>query len=79
ELHDELGQRLLALKLDLAHLSQSLGDPVARSSLGAADRHLSELVDAVRRLSTDLRPAVLDDLGLEAAAQALAQDFERNT
>lgn len=79
ELHDELGQRLTALKLELSALERSgaLGGPSAHM------RSMIEMVDdtvaATRRISMDLRPLMLDDLGLSAAIEWLAQDFEKRT
>jgi len=75
ELHDELGQRLTALKLELAAL---LGAEASRrvqieNMLGMVD----ETIASVRRISTDLRPAMLDDLGLNAAIEWLARDAAR--
>lgn len=74
ELHDELGQRLTALKLELSAL-EAPGGPSARmqSMIDMVD----DTVAATRRISMDLRPLMLDDLGLSAAIEWLAQDFER--
>ena len=79
ELHDELGQRLTALKMELTGLA-------SRAGLGDADERvngmltmLDETVSAVRRLSSDLRPPMLDDLGLNAAIEWLARDMARRT
>jgi PAS domain S-box-containing protein len=74
ELHDELGQRLSAAKLVLAEVTRSAGQ---RASLagGLEDlgRVLDDTVEAVRRLARDLRPPMLDDLGLNSALESLAQ------
>lgn len=79
EIHDELGQALTALKLDLSWLSARLPDD--STSLRERADSMAELtadtLATVRRISSDLRPAVLDDLGLEAAIQWHAQDFSR--
>lgn len=77
ELHDELGQRLTALKMDVATLADST-DPAARQA--RVDEMLSlidETVAALRRISADLRPLMLDDLGLSAAIEWLAKDASR--
>lgn len=76
EVHDELGQTLTGLKMDLAWL---LGKPVADEAvLYDRLRAMVAVVDAtigqVRRLSTRLRPAVLDDLGLVAAVEWQVQE-----
>jgi PAS domain S-box-containing protein len=75
ELHDELGQRLTALKMELAALrAASPGrDGQIDNMLGMVDETLA----SVRRISTDLRPMMLDDLGLNAAVEWLARDAAR--
>jgi hypothetical protein len=74
ELHDELGQLLTALKMDLSWFRERLpGDlhPKADEMAGLLD----QTVAATRRISADLRPLMLDDLGLADAARWLAEDF----
>lgn len=81
ELHDELGQLLTALKMDLAWLRERLpaggGELVARADgmAGLLDRTVS----SSRRIAADLRPLMLDDLGLADAAQWLVEDFGRHS
>ncbi len=85
ELHDELGVRLTCLKLDLARL-QSL---MTRESLPPRDNMAERIhsmiaeVDAtivsVQRLAVELRPSILDGLGLVAAIEWQCQDFERRS
>ena len=72
ELHEELGQRLSAIKMDLASLPavSDAQTPRLQAMLAA----LGQAVATVRRISTDLRPAMLDDLGLNAAIEGLAQE-----
>ena len=82
ELHDELGQTLTALKLDLAWLQSRLtrhvqGDLVERCD-GLLGR-LDEVMVSVRRIITELRPSVLDQLGLSDAIEWQAQDFAQRT
>jgi PAS domain S-box-containing protein len=81
ELHDELGQLLTALKMDLAWLRERL--PAAEDRLADKARQMSELLDrtvaSVRRISADLRPLMLDDLGLADAAGWLVEDFARRS
>ncbi|MGZ5033226.1 MAG: PAS domain-containing sensor histidine kinase [Usitatibacter sp.] len=81
ELHDELGQALTALKLDVGWLKARAGqaDDEIRRKLDAMQVLLDGTVAATRRISTDLRPLVLDDLGLAAAADWLAQNFTDRT
>jgi two-component system sensor kinase len=81
ELHDELGQALTALKMDVDLLGSSI--PGDRSDLVERTEAMRELLDSTvattRRISADLRPLVLDDLGLGAAAEWLAQSFAHRT
>jgi PAS domain S-box-containing protein len=78
ELHDELGQLLTALKMDLRWLRERLP-----GELGAKADEMGELLDktvaSTRRISADLRPLMLDDLGLADAAQWLVEDFARRS
>jgi len=81
EIYDELGQALAALKFGSAWLSSRL--PTDQAHLMEATRSMSELADSamgsVRRIATELRPSVLDHVGLVAALEWQAQEFERRT
>ena len=77
ELHDELGQRLSALKMELASLRLPGTAPGKDRSLHAALQMVDETVAAVRRIAADLRPLMLDDLGLNAAIESLAREAAR--
>jgi PAS domain S-box-containing protein len=80
EIHDVLGQALTALKMDIAWLGRNLdGEGSWRPKLGEMSTITDELIDCVRRISADLRPGVLDDLGLGAAIEWQAQEFQRRT
>ena len=81
ELHDELGQALTALKIDVVWMKQNLGAPAAElaGKLTEMQLLLDGTVSATRRISADLRPLVLDDLGLAAAAEWLVQNFTTRT
>lgn len=70
EVHDELGQRLTALKFEIARL----GNGTAESHIAT---QIDELIKTVRVISWELRPSVLDSLGLVAAIEWQAQDFAR--
>jgi PAS domain S-box-containing protein len=76
ELHDELGQALTALKMDVDLMAATLPD--GRDDLQERIRAMREMLDftvaTTRRISADLRPLVLDDLGLGAAAEWLAHN-----
>jgi two-component system, NarL family, sensor histidine kinase DevS len=79
ELHDETGQALTSILLGLKALEERLKDPASR----AATEELRELVVStlrdVRRLAVELRPSALDDFGLVAALERLAESFAEQT
>ena len=75
ELHDEIGQLLTGLKLNL-EMSKRLPADAVKTSLDQAQELVNGLVTEVRDLSLDLRPTMLDDLGL---LPALLWHFERYT
>ena len=67
EFHDEIGQALTAIKLQLQTLQRHAGAAAFAEELGEGLQIAERAIEAVRSLSQDLRPAVLDDLGLPAA------------
>jgi PAS domain S-box-containing protein len=75
ELHDELGQLLTALKMDLSWLRERVVEGEAAPKLEEMGRLLDQTVSSTRRISADLRPLMLDDLGLADAASWLVDDF----
>jgi PAS domain S-box-containing protein len=79
ELHDELGQLLTALKMDLSWLRERI--PAAEMAKKAEEMSalLDRTVMATRRISADLRPLMLDDLGLADAAAWLVEDFGKRS
>lgn len=82
EIHDELGQALTALKMDLFSLKHSVPAPLCDPLLVKTDEMatlIDNMVDKVRNLATELRPAVLDSLGLSAAVEWAVQQFARRT
>jgi PAS domain S-box-containing protein len=78
ELHDELAQALTALKMDVNWIADraeaAAGDPL-QEKLAAMQAMLDDTVAATRRISADLRPLMLDDLGLVPAVEWLVQGF----
>lgn len=74
QIHDELGQQLTGLKMDLSWLSSKLAEKT---------QSMADLVDTtvrdVRHLATELRPGILDDLGLLAAIEWQASEFQKRT
>jgi PAS domain S-box-containing protein len=85
EVHDELGPMLTALHLDVAWLERSLGQggPPAADKLVEKLRSMSGMLDiaadAVHRIASELRPAVLDRLGLDAAVEWYVGEFQKRT
>lgn len=77
ELHDDLNQRLAALSIEAGKLARRLPAPtdLIREKLGFFEEQIGNLSDAVHRLSHQLHPAVLDDLGLVAALNAECLGF----
>jgi two-component system, NarL family, sensor histidine kinase UhpB len=81
ELHDELGQALTGLKMDLAQLVTQLA-PEQLGAIGQANAMkalIESTVASVRRIATELRPLMLDDLGLLSTIEWLVNDFSRRT
>jgi len=76
DLHDDLGQILTAVSLDLKRARQLPDDPRRLPVLDRAIEGTDRLLDRVREISTRLRPTALDDLGLRDAVQSLIADFE---
>lgn len=79
ELHDELGQVLTALKIDLSHLRRALPvrDTAALNRLEGMKGLLDRATAETHRMAMELRPAILDDLGLVSAVRWLVDDFTR--
>lgn len=86
ELHDDLGQQLTALKMDVSVIAHALSrfrtDPPDAPRIAAVERQLQNMrrlidstVASVRRIAADLRPVMLDDLGPVPAIEWLADDF----
>ena len=82
EIHDVLGQTLTALKMDVMWIgARSPADAPAaiRQKVTAMAGLIDDMIVTVRRIATSLRPGVLDDLGLAAAVEWQAQEFEQRT
>ncbi|OGP93071.1 MAG: hypothetical protein A2156_09680 [Deltaproteobacteria bacterium RBG_16_48_10] len=77
ELHDEIGQALYAIKLNLEMVDKDLPHttPVIRGRLGEAKSLSSQTLTAMRQLALDLRPTMLDDLGLIPTLRWYIQNF----
>ncbi|MBZ0238980.1 MAG: GAF domain-containing protein [Deltaproteobacteria bacterium] len=84
EIHDQLGQSLTLLKVDLAWIARraaadTLPREVLLEKLSGIGEVADELIREVRRIATALRPPILDDVGLDAALAWQAEEFERRT
>ena len=81
EIHDELGQALTAIKIDLAALIRDLpedSEPQIQRRQSIL-RLLDDAIQSVRRIATELRPGILDDMGLVAAMEWAAEEFQART
>jgi PAS domain S-box-containing protein len=80
EIHDELGQAMTALKMDIAWLSRRTRDNAEVSKkLGEMSAMSDEVIQSVRRISAELRPGMLDDLGLPATIEWQAGEYGART
>lgn len=81
ELHDELGQQLLRLRMDLSWLAGRIKNltPVLQDKVAEMKHFVEGTVDTVRRVTTRLRPPLLDDLGLADAARWQLDEFAQRT
>lgn len=76
EVHDALGQKLTSLRMDVTLLRRELDETGAEGRLNQMEERLESTIQAVRRISSELRPPVLDDVGLGAALRWEAKQFE---
>jgi PAS domain S-box-containing protein len=80
EIHDELGQQLTGLKMDSSWLRKHLeADAKAVERLNEMILLIDDTIKTIRRISSQLRPGILDDLGLIAALDWQGTDFEKRT
>jgi signal transduction histidine kinase len=81
ELHDEVGQMMTALGIELGNLGNlhEVDDAAFRSRMEDAKRLNADAMRAIRDLAMGLRPSMLDDLGLEAALEWQGREFSRRT
>lgn len=79
EIHDELGQQLTVLKMDISWINKKMGiqDETVKARMKELLVMLDETVRSVRRISSELRPSLLDDLGLTAAMEWQLTEFEK--
>lgn len=80
EVHDELGQSLTALKMDVAMLRKQVPTSEAvERRMNSMMELVNGTIQSVQRISSELRPSVLDDLGLAAAIEWQAREFEKRS
>jgi two-component system, chemotaxis family, CheB/CheR fusion protein len=81
DIHDELGQALTGLKMELARLRRGIKEPPQSvlDQLQALSGQVDAIIATVRQVAQELRPAVLDDLGLLAAIEWLLQEFQKRS
>lgn len=81
EIHDELGQQLMRIKMDFIWLSSKIKDPdnEVKEKISGSIALVDETVGTIRRINTELRPRIIDDLGLFAALEWQANEFTKRT
>ncbi|MGO8815863.1 MAG: PAS domain S-box protein [Terriglobia bacterium] len=81
EIHDQLGQALTGIKIDFRFLVRELpaGENEISRRIASILKLVDESIQTVRRIASELRPGMLDDLGLVAALEWAGQDFQRRT
>lgn len=81
EIHDELGQQLTGLKMDMHWLNRKINsiDDEVNKKMKDSIELINSTIATVRKIATDLRPSILDDLGLLAALEWQSEEFERRS
>src|SRR6185312_12078191 len=81
EIHDELGQALTGLKFDIGALAKTAcrDDPETAERIQGLSGNIDRIINSVRRIASGLRPEVLDEIGLSAAIEWQAREFQRRT
>ncbi len=78
EIHDDLGQSLTALKMDISWLQKKPMNDIDRNTkLGAMIQLTDSIIQTVKRIASELRPGILDDLGLVSAIEWQKEEFEK--
>ncbi|HAH24034.1 MAG TPA: hypothetical protein DCL77_09810 [Prolixibacteraceae bacterium] len=77
ELHDDLGQALTAVKIDIGIIKQAVTDQEVIAKISKVSELVRETIITVQRLTEKLRPKIIDDLGIEAAMEWYTDDFAR--
>jgi signal transduction histidine kinase len=79
EIHDELGQVLTGIKMEVGWLAKRLKEPELLEKTDSMSKLIDSTVQTVRKIATGLRPEMLDDMGLVAAIGWQAKDFQKRT
>ncbi len=81
EIHDELGQQLTGLKMDVSWMSKKIpnSEPEIKQKMAETLVLIDGTVTSVRRIATQLRPSILDDLGLVAAMEWQSEEFQKRS
>jgi len=78
EIHDDLGQQLTAIKIDVSWIAKKIqSDDEVMQRLNGIISMINETVKSIRRISTQLRPGILDDLGLIEALKWQTEEFKK--
>ncbi|MEP2667386.1 MAG: PAS domain S-box protein [Cyclobacteriaceae bacterium] len=77
ELHDELGQQLTAIKMDLSWLNKKINNKEVTTKIQDTIHITLDAVSSLRRINSELRPSLLDDLGLFPALEFQAKEFSK--
>jgi signal transduction histidine kinase len=79
EIHDELGQVLTGIKMEVGWLQKRLKEPALLEKTESMSKLIDSTVQTVRKIATGLRPEMLDDMGLVAAIGWQAKEFQKRT
>lgn len=82
EIHDELGGAMTGLKIDLAWVNKRIretSDESVRQKLASMNEMIDDTIKTIRHISSELRPSILDDLGLAATIEWQVREFETRT
>ena len=79
ELHDDLGQALTAVKIDLGIIKHKISDEEVVLKINKVTALVGDTIKTVQRLTSQLRPEIIDDLGLEAAIEWYTNEFSERT
>ena len=77
EIHDELGQQLTGIKMELSMIKMKLEPSTEKEKLRESIKFIDETINTVRRIATQLRPGILDDLGLVATLDWQMEEFQK--